>query len=242
MKLAIVTHTVVKGDGQGRVNYELATAASSRGHQVLLLANRADPDLTSRRGVTFNRLKTDGWPTALVSEQVFAWRSTQQLRRHRNALDLIVVNGFNTWEPADVNVVHFVHGSARRALAHMSYGYGPYAWYQWLYSGLNAYWERGAFRRAKTMVAVSEKIRDELVRIGVSQESIRVIHNGVDTEEFQPRTVSRNSLCIALGFLDSGLKVFGSTLPRPARRDRVARGLDFDSRTSQASTARCTSA
>ena len=46
--------------------------------------------------------------------------------------------------------------------------------------------------------------------------------------------------CSALGFLDSGLTVFGSTLPRPARRGHVAPGRDFDSGTSPASTARCT--
>ena len=48
--------------------------------------------------------------------------------------------------------------------------------------------------------------------------------------------------CIALGFLDSGLTVFAPTLPRPARRGRVAPGPGFDSDTSPASTARCTSA
>ena len=50
-----------------------------------------------------------------------------------------------------------------------------------------------------------------------------------------------NVCCSAPGFLDSGLKVITSTLPRPVRRNRVALGLDSDSRTSPASTARCTS-
>ena len=50
-----------------------------------------------------------------------------------------------------------------------------------------------------------------------------------------------DGICSAPGFLDSGLKVITSTLPRPARRNRVALGLDSDSRTSPASTARCTS-
>ena len=50
------------------------------------------------------------------------------------------------------------------------------------------------------------------------------------------------TLCSAPGFLDSGLKVITSTRPRPARRSRVALGLDSDSRTSPASTVRCTSA
>ena len=49
-------------------------------------------------------------------------------------------------------------------------------------------------------------------------------------------------LCTASGFLDSGLTVFASTPPRPARGGRVAPGPGFGSRTSPASTARCTSA
>ncbi len=48
--------------------------------------------------------------------------------------------------------------------------------------------------------------------------------------------------CTAPGFLDSGLTVFASTPPRPARGGRVAPGPGFGSRTSPASTARCTSA
>ena len=49
-------------------------------------------------------------------------------------------------------------------------------------------------------------------------------------------------VCSAPGFLDSGLTVFASTLPRPARRGRVAPGRGFDSRISPASTVRCMSA
>ena len=48
--------------------------------------------------------------------------------------------------------------------------------------------------------------------------------------------------CTASGFLDSGLTVFASTPPRPARGGRVAPGPGFGSRISPASTARCTSA
>ena len=74
-----------------------------------------------------------------------------------------------------------------------------------------------------------------------------------DRAKLEQRLVSRQSgrcficddpldLCTAPGFLDSGLKVITSTRPRPARRNRVALGLDSDSRTSPASTVRCTSA
>ena len=55
-------------------------------------------------------------------------------------------------------------------------------------------------------------------------------------------TFHLNAECTAPGFLDSGLTVFASTLPRPARRGRVAPGRGFDTRISPASTVRCMSA
>ena len=56
------------------------------------------------------------------------------------------------------------------------------------------------------------------------------------------RVRRRASDCTASGFLDSGLTVFASTPPRPAQGGRVAPGPGFGSRTSPASSARCTSA
>ena len=48
--------------------------------------------------------------------------------------------------------------------------------------------------------------------------------------------------CTAPGFLDSGLTVFASTRPRPARRGRVASARGFGKRISRASIVRCMSA
>ncbi|PSP14578.1 MAG: glycosyl transferase, partial [Cyanobacteria bacterium SW_11_48_12] len=45
MKLGIVTHSVMKGEGQGRVNYEVAREAIRRGHHLALLASRIAPEL-----------------------------------------------------------------------------------------------------------------------------------------------------------------------------------------------------
>ena len=45
MKLCIVTHKVKKGDGQGRVNYEVAKEAIRRGHHLTLLASEIAPEL-----------------------------------------------------------------------------------------------------------------------------------------------------------------------------------------------------
>ena len=62
------------------------------------------------------------------------------------------------------------------------------------------------------------------------------------TEAGEPRKLRTGTECIAPGFLDSGLTVFASTLPRPARRGRVVPERGFGSRTSPASSARCMSA
>ena len=83
--------------------------------------------------------------------------------------------------------------------------------------------------------------RYEKVRLdGVIQSQAVFIALGINWEG--RRQVLGVELCSAPGFLDSGLTVFASTLPRPARRGRVAPGRGFDSRISPVSTVRCMSA
>lgn len=93
---------------------------------------------------------------------------------------------------ADVNAVHFVHSSWLRSPVHISRTRRDlYGFYQWLYTALNARWEKQAFGSAKVVVAVSEKVAQELRDIGVPKQSIRVIANGVDLEEFSPGVACR---------------------------------------------------
>jgi glycosyltransferase involved in cell wall biosynthesis len=187
MTIAIVTHRVVQGDGQGRVNHAIAEAAVRRGHRVVLVASEADPALVERSGVSWVPILVGGLPTALLRNQAFAWRSTRWLRAHRAQLDCVLANGSITWAAADVNVSHFVHTAWLRSAAHTSrLQRGPYGWYQWLYSWLNAQWERHAYRQARTVVAVSETVRDELGALGVPPDTIVTIPNGVDIAEFHP--------------------------------------------------------
>jgi glycosyltransferase involved in cell wall biosynthesis len=192
VRLCIVTHNVAKGDGQGRVNYEVAWEAIRRGHDVTLLASSVAPELQQSCQANWIFIPVKGWPTELLRNLVFAWRSTDWLRKHRLEFDIIKVNGAITWAQADVNAVHFVHSSWLRSPVHVSrMRRDLYGIYQWLYTALNAYWEKKAFRQAKVVVAVSENVGKELVDIGVPQESIRVILNGVDLQEFSPGSADR---------------------------------------------------
>ena len=195
MKICIVTHKVIKGYGQGRVNYEVAWEAIRQDHQVTLLASSVAPELQHSSQVNWIYIPVKGLPTEFLRNLVFSWRSSNWLRQHRCEIDLVMVNGAIAKASGDVNAVHFVHSSWLRSPVHTSRVRRDfYGLYQWFYTGLNARWEKQAFHQAKVVVAVSEKVKKELIDIGVPPERIRVILNGVDLQEFCPGYTDRSQL------------------------------------------------
>lgn len=213
MKLCIVTHTLKKGDGQGRVNYEVAQEAIRRGHQLTLVASEIAPEL--KDVVTWMPIKVENYPTEFIRNLIFAQKSANWLNQHRADFDLIKVNGAITKVAADVNAVHFVHSSWLRSPVHISrIRRDLYGFYQWLYTALNARWEKQAFRKAKVVVAVSEKVAQELVNIGVPRARIRVIVNGVDLQEFTPGVGDRQKLNLPT---DVNLALFAGDIRTPRK-------------------------
>lgn len=195
MRIGIVTHKVIKGDGQGRVNYEVAWSALRAGHQVVLVASEIASELASHPSASCVLIPVARWPTELLRNQIFAWHNSRWLKRHRHRLDVVHVNGFTTWAASDVNSAHFVHGSWLRSPVHTArLRRDFYGGYQWLYTALNARWERRAYRQAGVVVAVSEKVRKELLEFGVPDRQIRIIQNGVDLQNFSPGLADRNEL------------------------------------------------
>ena len=195
MKLCIVTHSLIKGDGQGRVNYEVAWEAIRRGHHVTVLASKIAPELEKHSSIHWVPISAKV-PTELMRNMVFAYKSTNWLKKHRDRLDLVKANGAITWANSDVNAVHFVHNSwlkfskLEATPANNKTIFNPYLFlynsYQLLYTKLNTRWEKQAFDNTKMVVAVSDKVAEDLREIGVPQNAIRVISNGVDVEEFSP--------------------------------------------------------
>jgi glycosyltransferase involved in cell wall biosynthesis len=187
LNLLIVSHTVGRHDEQGRVNYEIVRAALAAGHSVTLLSTQVDEILSQHSRVTVVRVPASRVPTRLLQHQVFALRAAAWIRAHRHEFDVVQVNGFIAWTGSDVNAIHFVHNGWYKS------GYYPfqltgglYAAYQLLFTRLNAWCERWAFRRARVLVPVSEKVSSELVSLGISRDKIRVIHSGVDNVKFSP--------------------------------------------------------
>ena len=194
MKIAIVSHDITKGDGQGRVNYELVRYLLAQGVDVHLLADRVAPDLVEQ-GATWIPVH----PRTESIHLIKVWKSARMVDRLLNQIghrfDIILACGVTLNRAHTVNVAHFVHGTWLRSPYHASrVRPGLNGLYQWLYSAINARWERHTFEQADTAVAVSEMVRQELIDIGVPPEKITVIVNGVNSEEFAPGAAERKVL------------------------------------------------
>ncbi|UCG34879.1 MAG: glycosyltransferase family 4 protein [Candidatus Omnitrophota bacterium] len=185
MKIAIVTHNLDRKGGQGQVNYEIAQEVLRQGHQLIMIASNIDSDLRQHPLAICVFIPVHGWPTQLLRNLIFAWRSSYWLHKHLQSFDLAVATGFTTWASADVNIVQFVHSAwLRLVFCGAGLEKGFYGIYQRLYTAINAWLEKKSFRKSKVIVAVSEKIRQELMDIIAFKERIYVIHNGVDLDEF----------------------------------------------------------
>ncbi|WP_336774657.1 glycosyltransferase family 4 protein [Paenibacillus sp. MMO-58] len=196
MKICFVTHKVRKGDGQGRVNYEVILEALRQGHEVMIIASELSDDLVRHPQVEWRKVSAGRLPSELLRNQLFAVRTTFELLLRKGQLDLIVANGFVTYAKSDINCIHFVHS------AWLASRYHPYrerkslsSLYQWIYTGLNRYMEQNAMKRTSVVVAVSDRVRQELIQdAGVGGERIAVIRNGVDLQEFYPDRATRAEL------------------------------------------------
>jgi glycosyltransferase involved in cell wall biosynthesis len=195
MKLCIVTPAVIKGDGQGRANYEITKEAIRRGHQITLLTRKVAPELQEHNQINWVDLSVEEIPTQFLKEIVFYYRSTEWLKIHRQKFDLIQVYGAITGTKGDVNTVQFVHSAWLRSPVHISRTRrNLYGAYQWFYTFYNADLERKAFGKARTVIAVSERVKRELESLDIPSDRIRVILNGVDVEEFSPGHGDRHQL------------------------------------------------
>ena len=176
MNIAIVTNRLIKGEGQGRVNYEIARIAVQKGHEVTCIASDVDTGLKERQtcggskcrrpASLFPSLETNALPDRVL-------RGFDQTVKHstsRFVMDLTP----GRLQILILSILSTAHGV--NLPSHTSrVNRGPYAWYQWLYSTLNAHFEQQAFKRSEIIVAVSEKVREELTAIGVAPSKTQVI-------------------------------------------------------------------
>jgi glycosyltransferase involved in cell wall biosynthesis len=192
LRVLVVTHVVRDNDGQGRVNYEIVRALVAAGHSVTILASMVSPDLLAHPAVRHVEIPESRLPSRLLQYQMFALRTGAWIRSHRKEFDIVQVNGFISWARADVNAVHFVHdGWYRCGFYPFRVADGWYGTYQVIYTRLNAWCERWAFRHSRVVVPVSHKVGEEVRALGIDTAKLRVIHNGVDARQFSPGSAQR---------------------------------------------------
>ena len=209
---------------QGRVNVEIARRVLERGHRMTLIAERVAPELAQHPTVRWLRPRGTGLPTHMLRSQVVSLSARRTLRGVRDVADVVTVDGSVTIANSDVNAVHFVHGTWLRSPFHTSRTRGgPYGAYHGALTRLHHAQERAAFARARTVVAVSRRIADELHDIGVPRAKITVIFNGVDVDEFRPGAEER----AALGLPDAPfLALFAGEIKTPRKNlDTVLRAI-----------------
>lgn len=215
MRLAVVTHNVVKGDGQGRANYEIVRHALRNGVTVHLIADRIDEDLPASGARWIPNQPKTLRQVNLIKVWEFARRANQTLRKIAQDIDLIHGYGYCLDVPHQVNTSQFVHSAWIQSPAHTARQHrNLYGLYQWTYSALNSKWERQAYNNAQTVVAASTTVRQELSGLGIPDAKLRVIWNGADLTEFHPGAVDRAQLGLPEGV---PLALFGGDLRTPRK-------------------------
>ena len=223
MRIALISHDVVKGDGQGRVNFELVRALLAEGLAVDVLADRVADDLIEA-GARWVPVRPRLRRVNLLKVWDFSRRADRALDAAAGQYDAVLACGVVTSRPHHLNVAHFVHGTWLRSPYHASrVRPGLNGIYQRVYSAWNARWERASFARASVVIALSDMVRGELIAVGVPADKIEVIVNGVDLVEYAPGPAERGALGLPE---DVPLGLFVGDLRSPIKNlDTVLRAL-----------------
>lgn len=200
MRIAVVTHNVVRGDGQGRANLEIVRYARQQGAKLTLISDRVDDEVL-QEGVEWIKIQPKIRSNWLMHGMEFLRRANPLVNRMRGEFDIIHAYGGCLTVPHTVNTSQFVHSAwLKNAMHPARTTSGFYALYQQTYSRHNAAMERKAYHNARFVVPASNTVRRELhEELGVPESKMRVILNGAEPSEFHPGTEDRAALGLPVG-------------------------------------------
>jgi glycosyltransferase involved in cell wall biosynthesis len=194
-------YTLIAGDfvstgGMDRANLALASYLARQGGPVRLVAHRVADELLGFPNVRFVRVPKPAGAYMLGEPLLDAVGRLWALRTLAEGGE-VLANGGNCAVPA-ANWVHYVHGAyvsegtgsvLRRLKGRVSHR-------------LYLRGERQALRRARVIIANSERTKADLVAAtGAAPERVHVIYYGIDPERFRPRAPEeRREARAALGW------------------------------------------
>ena len=203
------------------MNYEIARHLTTLGAEVFLFADAIDPDLLDL-GCKWCAVRPRGRTPMLLRVWEFVRRADYMMRRVSRPFDVIHANGFTFSLAHQVNTAHMIHAAWESSPWNTDRNVSPArSLYHKLYTRLNTRWEAVSYSRAKVIVAVSQRVKSELLDLKkAGLEDIRVITNGVDLTEFAPGAADRVQLglpphvplLLFVGDIKTGLKNLDSVL------------------------------
>jgi len=184
MKIKLVTPYFGRYGGQERVTYELFLYLKDK-YQVQVLTQKVDPTVIKKYRKFI--IKVPYFPSApqFFNDIIHMIFFTYHSKKWKGSL--IHFNGCNAFVDHHINTIHFCHSAWLHFLPDIREPILKKL-YHIVYSYLNAKLERFIMKRlTKTVVAVSEKVKRELIEyVGIQEDRIKVVYNGVDIQVFHP--------------------------------------------------------
>ena len=192
MQIAIVSHDVVRRIGHGRVTYELVKYLLDRGHKIHLYADRIELDLYRRENLVIHHIPVGFRRPILLKIIIFYIVCSLKLLTKK--CDIIHLQGPVCFTHTNVITCHFCSNKWRK----LGLDKGIY---HHLYTLFHCLLEKISYQRKyTTVIAISQRIKDELVKfVGVDRERIHIIYNGVDIEKFKPDALERRKFRNRMG-------------------------------------------
>ncbi len=226
MHILVVAHNIVRGDGQGRVLYELVRRGSQAGHRFTCLADRFAEDLLGEN-VALIPIKPGFERPVLFKVLRFARLADRQLKRLDLKPDLSMTVGFTLRTPMDVSLAQFVHAAWMPVLRRYQSELSMAGIYQRLFTAINRRAEAKAYKDSRAIIAASALVRDNLVQFHqIPPKKVHVIHNAVDPDEFQEKTDDLQLQQHALDVRTSPIALFVGDIRTPRKNlDTVLKAL-----------------
>ncbi|MGQ0507675.1 MAG: glycosyltransferase family 4 protein [Myxococcaceae bacterium] len=179
-RFLVVTGDFVDTGGMDVANFAFARHLAKRGDEVHLVAHRVAKELSRFGNVTVHRVPRPASSHLLGSPLLDAAGRFRSLRLDKPRR--VVVNGGNCGS-GDVNWVHYLHSAFEPAGSTVPLVRAKQKLVRpWLLQN-----ERSALRRAKVIIANSEKTRSDILQhLDVPAERVHTVYYGTDPALFAP--------------------------------------------------------
>ncbi|MGL4514108.1 MAG: glycosyltransferase family 4 protein [Lacipirellulaceae bacterium] len=183
--LVAVSQHLTRNHGQGKINLELLLRLARRGWPIDAVCSWLEPCATTDPMVRWRRVFVPKRaPTNWLRCELFRH---QAQRATRGGAPVALNNGAAAVVPSLLNVAMFVHSAWVRDANGPRWSASPRAALQAAFSAHQSRLEKRAFRVAEHVVALSDRVRSELVEhCGIDQDRVTVIPPGVDADAFRP--------------------------------------------------------